>query len=170
MKRCAYIECNKEIPENEVFCLRCKVEKAVIGVSDQSADCKEMGYKNFIGFLVAKNGFAIRPNWEEAEGVVKAAVSKGRWYAKCSDPDCLSNIPLDELTPKAFCIDCLNIKNDLKAYNVDWHGYKQIKEILSARGNRERKNYLPHAGETLQSLQKENEQYGWKLDYGILHT
>jgi hypothetical protein len=163
-KYCAYVDCTTEIQPDQAFCVPCRIDKCVIGVSDQNTAAKKMGYKNWIGWTLVNRGLNIRPNWEESQGSLPAAVSKGRWYAKCPDDTCRNNIPLNELTPKAFCVDCLNIKNDFKAYTVEWDKRKSIKHIMAARIDMRRRNYLPHAGETIQSLTEENERYGWSLD------
>jgi len=108
-----------------------------------------------------------RPDWEHPKGEVKAAVSKGRWYAKCPGKICDANMPLDENTQKMFCTSCLSVENDHRPFRVDWGDIGVLKDLLSERRAIKQRNYLPHFGETYKDLEEENKLLVNGIYYGV---
>ena len=161
---CAYVGCNNQIELTETFCRKCRVNKSVIGLSDQNREAAKRGHKDYVVFMLLMNGMNFIPDWANKKGFVPAAISNGRWYAKCPDEECKNNIPLDEYQDCAFCTVCLNVANDFKPYTVRWENVDDLKLIMAARVDKRRRNFVPHAGETRQDLLKENEKYGWRLE------
>lgn len=133
--------------------------KILIGISDVNNECARRGYRNWIQLSLNKLGNDVRPDWEHPKGTVLAAISRKRWYVKC--PDCGVNIGVNEHEAYHFCIECLNIENDFKPQIIKFPNIKKITELMALRPDYRNRNYIPHHGETLKSIEEENELYGW---------
>ena len=108
-------------------------EIVIRSLSHENEVCRKGGYRNWVQREILKRGIPLRPAWEHPEGIVPAAVSKGRWYVKCPGKICDANIPLDELTSLVFCTDCLSVENDHKPFRVEWGDIKTLKKLLGKR-------------------------------------
>ena len=139
----------------------------IYSLRDQNEVCRKDGYRNWAQREILKRGIMLRPDWEHPEGVVKAAVSKGRWYVKCPGKICDANIPLDEMTQLVFCTDCLSVENDHKPFHIDWGDVGILKELLGERRAIKQRNYLPHFGETYETLEEENKLLTNGIYYGV---
>jgi len=161
-KRCAFTDCSTIISSGEDYCVPCSIKFAVIGISDENAWCKKLGYRQWVTWMLSNIGVPLRPNWEHPTTDLKIAVSQGRWYVRCPDPVCKCNMPIDFMEPFVFCIDCQNVAQSLRAYNVNWMEGARVRELLAGRPRRKERNYLPHLGETIDHLVTENIKRGYK--------
>ena len=129
-----------------------------------------MGYKNFTRYVVRKHGWTTEPRWEEPQGDVVPAVSKGRWFVRCPDKTCKIDQGIDEYQPLYWCWDCKNIGNDFRPQQIHWSNCDTIKTLLGARKDVRQRNYEPHLGETLNHLEVENKLLVKGIYYGIRNS
>lgn len=142
-------------------------EKVIIGLSDQNEECRKQGYKNWIQWRIFMLGHKhLRPRWEEPNGELYAAISKGRWYVKCGGKICGVSQGIDENEPLFFCIDCLNVENEHRPQRVIWENVKDLHLLMGVRKAFQQRNFEPHLGETHDHLRLENE----RLINGIYYT
>lgn len=93
---------------------------------------------------------------EEMRGTVAAEVCRGRWLARC--PCCAGAEEASYIVPVFYCLSCGNALNDGCVMTVEFPEGREALEELLLKRNIENRNW--RAGETVELLQKENEEHG----------
>ena len=127
----------------------------------------EYPYERFIvGHAIAK-GHASPLDSTHIRGTVRAYINEGRWIVEC--PSECGGAVIPSLKLRAFmCPNCANLENDGMWYRAIFPpDYRQIENALLRRPNRRgpmfphearNRNWIP--GETLEDLQRENQEHG----------
>ena len=109
------------------------------------------------------NTLALRHFWDEwiashdlertlAAGVVPAYISANRWVADC--PVCNNGMGVARDEPLTVCLLCG------ATYQVTMPSDYQRAEVILVRRPWPYRNWLPHRGETIETLERENTEYG----------
>jgi ribosomal protein L37AE/L43A len=104
------------------------------------------------------NGFNVElPKMVTNKATVYARVDLGRWIVDC--PWCKSAQHASREDHRFFCVECGNAAVNGAWVPVHWpHEWAEIEAILSVRPDKSNQWWSP--GETLASLQSENDNHG----------
>jgi hypothetical protein len=136
------------------------VDHVLVSAHQINAQCKKVGWRNWVQELIELKGVFIRPAWEQSKGEVPAMVSMGKWTVRCPGKTCFGEILINEGESLHFCVACMNIENDFLPQQIVFPNVKQLNELLAARPDYRSRNFEP--GETTQDIINQNRMMGWE--------